>query len=282
MHADKIVISNVEKTFLRYKGNVLTGYRRQTTRALDPVSFAIGENEFVSIVGPSGCGKTTLLRIIAGLIRPSGGEVRIDGQVIQRPRRGSSMVFQYIGLMPWRTVEDNVLLAIRLQHHRSPTREDRELTRACLEMVGLSGFEHFYPHQLSGGMQQRVGIARGLATRPDVLLMDEPFGALDAQTRLILQEEFLKLCEQYRATVVFITHDIDEAIYLSDRIVTLGHRPGHVKRILDVDLPKPRHAASARADPRFAELRNEIWNDLRHENTEDLMRRSEPAVPSAA
>jgi NitT/TauT family transport system ATP-binding protein len=266
----KIAISSVAKTFVQHKGSVLTGHVRHATQAIGSVSLSIQQNEFVSIVGPSGCGKTTLLRIIAGLIPATSGQVVIDGSPVRRPRRGSAMVFQYIGLMPWRTIEDNVLLAIRFQHHRSPTREDRELARHYLDLVGLSGFEGFYPHQLSGGMQQRVGIARALATRADVLLMDEPFGALDAQTRLILQDEFLRLCEQYQATVVFITHDIDEAIHLSDRVVTMSQRPGTIKRIIEVDLPKPRYEGDDRENPRFIELRHQIWDELRSENVEDL------------
>jgi NitT/TauT family transport system ATP-binding protein len=175
------------------------------------------------------------------------------------------MVFQYIGLFPWRTVEENVFFSRETQLHRSISAEEKAKARAFLDLVGLSGFEQSFPHQLSGGMQQRVGIARALAVEPDVLLMDEPFGALDAQTRLILQDELLRICGVYRATVVFITHDIEEAIYLADKIVVMSSRPGEIKFVVDVGLPKPRYDHDVRSSPEFLELRSKIWNALRQE-----------------
>jgi ABC-type nitrate/sulfonate/bicarbonate transport system ATPase subunit len=267
--AAKIVVDHVSKYFVQFRGGVFQGFSRRATHALDDVSLTIGDNEFVSIVGPSGCGKTTLLRIIAGLIKPSSGQVVIDGQAVTKPRSGSAMAFQYIGLMPWLTVQENVELALRLRHHRAPSAADADKVRHYLDMVGLSGFEQFHPHQISGGMQQRVGIARALVTEPDVLLMDEPFGALDAQTRLLLQEEFLRLCERYRATVVFITHDVEEAVFLSDRVVALTQRPGQIRSVTNVDIPHPRYEGGARDGERFLELRRKIWEEIRAENVED-------------
>ena len=219
----------------------------------------------MSVLGPSGCGKTTLLRIVAGLIPATSGRVFIDDQPVTGPRPGSGMVFQYIGLFPWRTVEENIFFSKETRFHRSLTRDEKDGARRFVDLVGLSGFEKSFPHQLSGGMQQRVGIARALAVEPDVLLMDEPFGALDAQTRLILQDELLRICSAYKATVMFITHDIEEAIYLSDQIIVMSRRPGEIKFVVDVTLPKPRYEHDVRSSPEFLQLRASIWNALREE-----------------
>jgi NitT/TauT family transport system ATP-binding protein len=205
------------------------------------------------------------LRIVAGLIPPSSGAVFVDNQPVTGPRRGSGMVFQYIGLFPWRTIEENVFFSREMQFHRPLTRPEKDAARRFVDLVGLSGFEKSFPHQLSGGMQQRVGIARALAVEPDVLLMDEPFGALDAQTRLILQDELLRICAAYKATVMFITHDIEEAIYLSDQVVVMSSRPGRIKFVVDVRLPKPRYEHDVRSSPEFLSLRAMIWNALRDE-----------------
>jgi ABC-type nitrate/sulfonate/bicarbonate transport system ATPase subunit len=264
----KIVVENVSKHYVQFRGGVFQGFSRSATHVLNDVSFSVADNEFVSIVGPSGCGKTTLLRTLAGLIPPSAGGVLIDGEPITRPRAGSAMVFQYIGLMPWLTVEENVQLGIKVRHHRALTKDGVERVRFYLNMVGLDGFGGFYPHQISGGMQQRVGIARALVTEPDVLLMDEPFGALDAQTRLLLQEEFLKLCERYRATVVFVTHDVEEAVFLSDRVIALTQRPGQIHSITKIDLPAVRYEGQVRDSARFLELRRNIWEEVLAQNTE--------------
>jgi ABC-type nitrate/sulfonate/bicarbonate transport system ATPase subunit len=229
--------------------------------ALYNISLAVKDKEFVSLLGPSGCGKTTLIRIIAGLIPADRGEVAVNGQTVTTPGRDRCMVFQQFGLLPWRTVLSNVEFGLEIE---GVGKEDRR--RAAdkyLELVGLKGFEHYYPHQISGGMQQRVGIARALSKQPDILLMDEPFGAVDAQTREQLQEELLKIWNQTDTTIVFVTHSIDEAIYLSDRVVVMQARPGRIKEEVTVDLPRPRWEGDVKADPRFAQLRSHLRESLR-------------------
>ncbi|HKT19410.1 MAG TPA: ABC transporter ATP-binding protein [Stellaceae bacterium] len=234
--------------------------------ALDDFSLKIDGGRFVSVVGPSGCGKTTLLRMAAGLIPSDSGEIRLDGIALQNPSPKMSMVFQGIGLMPWKTIIDNVALGVQLQAHRAKL-TDGELQRveATLALVGLSGFERYYPHQLSGGMQQRVGLARALVRQPEILLMDEPFGALDAQTRTVLQDELLTLWGRVKSTVLFITHDLDEAIYLSDKVVVMGRRPGRIKEVLEVNLPQPRYGYDTRAEKEFARLRSIAWQSIKEE-----------------
>jgi ABC-type nitrate/sulfonate/bicarbonate transport system ATPase subunit len=229
------------------------------------LSLSVRDKEFVSILGPSGCGKTTLVRCIAGLITPAYGQIALDGMAVTKPSPKMSMVFQGIGLMPWKTVRENVGLGLELLYHRKLTDQDRERVQALIATVGLSGFEDYYPNQLSGGMQQRVGLARALVRNPELLLMDEPFGALDAQTRAILQDELLRLWNSTGSTVFFITHDLDEAIYLSDRVVVLTRRPSHIKQVIDVPLPRPRYNYDARAEPEFARLRHEAWETLKEE-----------------
>ncbi len=261
----KIRVEGVSKRFLQTKSNLFTREWSPGVEALKGVTLDFPEFSFVSVLGPSGCGKTTLLRIVAGLLPPSGGAVFVDDQPVAGPRRGSGMVFRYIGLYPWRTVEENIFFSREMQLHRPLTAREKDAARRFVDLVGLSGFEKSFPHQLSGGMQQRVGIARALAVEPDVLLMDEPFGALDAQTRLILQDELLRICSAYKATVMFITHDIEEAIYLSDQIAVMSSRPGEIKFVVDVKLPKPRYQHDVRSSPEFLELRATIWNALREE-----------------
>jgi NitT/TauT family transport system ATP-binding protein len=229
--------------------------------ALYNISLAIRNNEFVSLLGPSGCGKTTLIRIIAGLIPADRGEVIVDGQTVTAPGRDRCMVFQQFGLLPWRTVLANVEFGLEIEGVGKSER--RCAAEKYLELVGLKGFEHYYPHQISGGMQQRVGIARALSKKPDILLMDEPFGAVDAQTREQLQEELLKIWNQTDTTVVFVTHSIDEAIYLSDRVVVMQGRPGRIKEEVAVELPRPRWEGDVKADPRFAQLRTHLRDSLR-------------------
>lgn len=266
----KIKIEGINKQFLQSKAGWFTRDWTYGTEALRDINFNFQKDSFVSVLGPSGCGKTTLLRIVAGLIAPTSGLVTIDDKPVTGPRRGSGMVFQYIGLFPWRTVEENIFFSQEMNLHRPLNSDEKAAARKFIHMVGLQGFEKAFPHQLSGGMQQRVGIARALAISPDVLLMDEPFGALDAQTRLVLQDELLKICEAYSATVMFITHDIEEAIYLSDQIVVMSRRPGIIKFVVDVDLPKPRYAHDIRSDARFLSIRARIWNALRDEIAEAI------------
>jgi NitT/TauT family transport system ATP-binding protein len=229
--------------------------------ALYDISLAIRKNEFVSLLGPSGCGKTTLIRIIAGLLTADRGEVLVNSQVVNSPGRDRCMVFQQFGLLPWRTVMSNVEFGLEIDG--VPRDERRALAEKYLELVGLKGFENYYPHQISGGMQQRVGIARALSKKPEILLMDEPFGAVDAQTREQLQEELLKIWAQTENTVVFVTHSIDEAIYLSDRVVVMQARPGRIKEEVAIDLPRPRWEGDIKADPRFAQLRAHLRDSLR-------------------
>ncbi|HEV7666787.1 MAG TPA: ABC transporter ATP-binding protein [Chloroflexota bacterium] len=251
----------------------------QPLTVLTNVSLTVEARTFVSIVGPSGCGKTTLLRIIDGLIEPSGGEVRIDGQVVRGTARGRAMVFQDADLLPWRTALDNVVFGQEVQG--VPKKERLERAQAIIARVGLRGFEHHYPFQLSGGMRQRVGLARALSTGPRLLLMDEPFGALDAQTREDMQGELLRLWEQDKVTVVFITHGVDEAILLSDYVVVLSQRPGTVREVLKIDLARPRaDEEDLRGDPRFAEYRRQINQLLR--SARETMRPTEIGINGSA
>ena len=229
--------------------------------ALYNISLTIRKNEFVSLLGPSGCGKTTLIRLVAGWLTADRGEVLVNSQTVNSPGRDRCMVFQQFGLLPWRTVLSNVEFGLEIDG--VPREERRALAEKYLELVGLKGFENYYPHQISGGMQQRVGIARALSKQPEILLMDEPFGAVDAQTREQLQEELLKIWAQTETTVVFVTHSIDEAVYLSDRVVVMQARPGRIKEEVKIELPRPRWEGDIKADPRFAQLRARLRDSLR-------------------
>jgi len=235
-----------------------------TTRvkALSDVNLSVRPNEFVSIIGPSGCGKTTLLKIIDGLIPCDNGEISINGKSVTTPGPDRAVVFQTFALLPWRTVLANVEFSLELR--QLPKEERTQTARDYLKRVGLADFENHYPHELSGGMQQRAGLARALAVNPTILLMDEPFGAVDAQTRQLLQEELLELWQRERKTVIFITHSMDEAVYLSDRVVVMTPRPGKVAEVLDVPLERPRSADEVRGDPKFVELTNYIWHSLKN------------------
>ena len=249
----KLEISHLTKTFSQRHGEPLP--------VLADVSFAIADLEFVAIVGPSGCGKSTFLRIVDGLIAPDAGTIRIDGRLANGAGNGRGMVFQSFDLFPWRTALGNVEFGLQMMD--VPRRERRERALHWIEVVKLKGFEDAYPHQLSGGMQQRVGIARALAIEPEVLLMDEPFGALDVQTRDLLQDELLAIWQQKRKTVLFVTHSIEEAIYLADRVVIFTARPARIDRVLDVPFPRPR-TEDMKASPAFVALRHEIWQSLKH------------------
>ncbi len=234
-----------------------------TVVVFENLSLQVNENEVLCILGPSGCGKTTLLRCMDGLIPLSSGRIVIDGAAVKQPRTDVAMVFQHFGLFPWKTVFENIAYGLTLQHR--PKDEVQETVRHYIKMVGLSGFEKLYPYQLSGGMQQRAGLARALAVNPKVLLMDEPFASVDAQTRELLQEQLLGILQRERKTIVFITHSIDEALALGDRVLVLAPRPTHVREILNVDFPGPRTLDSIKSSQMFIELRSHIWNQLRHE-----------------
>ena len=242
---------------LRHVGK---SFKDGQVRALEDISFDVRDGEFISIVGPSGCGKTTLLRLINGLIAADEGMVRVNGAPPQ-PGPDLAMVFQSARLLPWRTVAGNIEFALALRGLEK--NEQRERARALLGSVGLRDFAEAFPHELSGGMQQRVGLARALSVEPKVLLMDEPFAALDAMTREVLRGELLQMWSRRRMAIVFVTHDIDEAILLSQRIVLLRPRPGRVDEIIDVDLPEPRWRSDPRPLPAFAALREHLWDRIR-------------------
>ena len=227
------------------------------------INLSVQEGEFVSIVGPSGCGKTTMLRVINGLLPHTSGEIFIDGKAPKATDNELLMgfVFQGASLLPWRTSLKNVLLGLEGRNH---SQEAQRVTQKYLELVGLSGFENHYPHELSGGMQQRVNLARALAVDPRILLMDEPFAALDAQTRNFMQLELLRIWAQTKKTVVFVTHMIAEAILLSDRVIVFSHRPGTVRSEFKVPLPRPR-SMEVKADARFLELENVVWKQIEEE-----------------
>jgi NitT/TauT family transport system ATP-binding protein len=225
--------------------------------AVNSVSFEVPTGSFVSLVGPSGCGKTSILNTVAGLLPGFAGRVAVHGRAISGPGRDRALVFQQAALLPWRTVLGNV--AYGLECHRVASAEARRRAQEFIELVALAGFEHHYPHELSGGMQQRVNLARALAVEPSLLLMDEPFAALDAQTREAMQGELTRIWSIRRSTVLFITHQIDEAVYLSDRVVVLSARPGRIKAVVDVTLPRPRSLATKRTD-RFLEVVGQVWD----------------------
>jgi NitT/TauT family transport system ATP-binding protein len=229
------------------------------------ISFEVGEREIVAIVGPSGCGKTTLLRCIDGLLMIDAGEIVINEQRVSSPTAGVAMVFQHFGLFPWKTVYANVAYGLRM----AGVSKDEIARRvpAFINLVGLGGFEAAYPYQMSGGMQQRCGLARALAVEPSVLLMDEPFAAVDAQTREILQFELLRIWESRPTTMVFVTHSIEEAVLMGDRVLVLRGRPSHIDEVIKIDLPRPRNRETLRS-PRFADLRERVWATLMSEARE--------------
>jgi ABC-type nitrate/sulfonate/bicarbonate transport system ATPase subunit len=249
---------------IRNVGKIFPGVRRDAppTQALQPVSLDVADNDFITVLGPSGCGKSTLLRLIAGLDVPSSGEILLDDKPIRGPGADRGVVFQSYTLFPWLTVRDNICFGLR--EKAMPRPQQIEISDHFVSRMGLRGFEDHYPKQLSGGMQQRVAIARALANDPKILLLDEPFGALDNQTRLLMQELLLGIWEQARKTVVFVTHDIDEAIFMANRVVVFSARPGRIKSEVLTDLPHPRHY-TIKTSPEFMALKARLTEDIRVE-----------------
>jgi NitT/TauT family transport system ATP-binding protein len=230
--------------------------------ALGGVSLDVAENEFITVVGPSGCGKSTLMNILGGLDEPTGGTALVDGNEVHGPSPERGVIFQQYALFPWLTVRQNVEFGLKTA--RVPAAERRKTAQHFIDMVGLGDFADSLPKTLSGGMKQRCAIARAYAMNPSILLMDEPFGALDALTRVRMQEHLLQTWEQDKRTIVFITHDVDEAAFLANRVIVMAARPGRIHRIIDVDLPYPRTEA-VRLSPEFTEIRNEIWTSVYHQ-----------------
>lgn len=260
-------IANLHKEFV-------DAYTGETVTAVGDASFSIEEGEFVSVLGPSGCGKTTVLNIVAGFETQTSGTVEVGGKPVRGPGPDRGVVFQSFALFPWKTVLGNVVFGLRM---RGVPRSEREsVATQYLKLVGLEGFERKFPHELSGGMQQRLGVARVLANEPAVMLMDEPFASVDAQTRRRLQEELTGIFEAKRPTVFFVTHDVDEAVFLSDRVVVLGARPSQVKEIITVPLERPRHWRSALENPDFRHTVTHLTDLL----ADDEAAAPEPPVPT--
>ncbi|GAA4411398.1 ABC transporter ATP-binding protein [Advenella faeciporci] len=250
----QLEIQNISRVFPGKKGT--------QTQALTPIDFNVNENDFVTILGPSGCGKSTMLRIIAGLDHPTTGQVLLDGKRITGPGADRGMVFQSYTLFPWLTVEQNICFGLREKGMSAA--EQKERSAYFINRVGLKGFEQHFPKQLSGGMQQRTAIARALANDPKILLLDEPFGALDNQTRLLMQELLLGIWESAQKTVLFVTHDIDESIFMANRIAVFSARPGRIKTEIKVNLPHPRHY-TVKTTPEFMELKARLTEEIRAE-----------------
>ena len=253
----EIEIQGVTKSYETREGSFL---------ALEEVNLDVEKNEFICVVGPSGCGKTTLMNIIAGLNPPSTGTVKVRGELVTGPGKGKGVVFQQYALYPWLTVEKNVEFGLRMKGVEKEKR--REIAQKYIKIVGLEKFAKSYPKELSGGMKQRVAIARAYTTGPEVLLMDEPFGALDAQTRAQLQENLLNTWQQEKKTCFFITHDVEEAVLLSTKVIIMSAGPGRIREIVDVHLPYPRNQET-KLTPEFNELKNEIWNKVYREYLEN-------------
>jgi len=251
----KLVVQEVGRIFPGVRGGA-------PVTALQPTDLTIGANEFVTILGPSGCGKSTLLRMIAGLDRPTSGTISLDKRQVTGPGADRGMVFQSYTLFPWLTIAQNI--AFGLNEKGLPAAQQREIVASYVDKVGLKGFENHYPKQLSGGMQQRTAIARALANDPDVLLLDEPFGALDNQTRALMQELLLGIWEREKKTVLFVTHDIEEAIFIASRCLVMSARPGRIKADVPINLPHPRHY-TLKTSPEFSSLKARLTEDIRAE-----------------
>jgi NitT/TauT family transport system ATP-binding protein len=255
-HAAQIELSGVTKRFVTPSGSMFT--------ALRDVDLVVGAGKFCAVVGPTGCGKSTTLTMVAGLERPSAGTARVGGRVVDGITAGTSFMFQADALLPWKTVVSNVALGPVFRG--VPKKQAQSQARDWVRRVGLAGFEDHHPHQLSGGMRKRVSLAAALINEPSILLMDEPFGALDVQTKAIMSNELLGLWEQTKPSVIFVTHDLEEAIALADQVVVMTVGPGTVKAVYDIDLPRPRGAVQEiRFEPRFLELHHQIWESLREE-----------------
>jgi NitT/TauT family transport system ATP-binding protein len=247
MTSPKVVVDQVSKRY----GSV---------QVLPDIALTFDHGAFVSIVGPSGCGKSTLLKLISGLESPSDGRILVDGKPVDEPPERLGFMFQRDALLPWATVEDNIGVGLELKGLPASLHADRK--RELIAFLGLAGFEKHYPAQLSGGMRQRVSLGRLLAYEPELYLMDEPFGALDAQTKILMARELLRIWSTYTKSVVFVTHDIEEAVFLSDRVIVMSPRPGRVKADLQIDLPRPRDFRSTKKLPRFHDLCAEIWDQI--------------------
>jgi NitT/TauT family transport system ATP-binding protein len=245
--------------------------------ALRGVSIDVRDGEFISVVGASGCGKTTFLRLVDGLIAPTSGTISIDGRPVTKPGEKLAFVFQQDGLLPWRNVLENAAFGPEIQGRGKAERID--VAHQFLKLVGLSGFDAHYPHELSGGMRQRVNLARALAVGADVLLMDEPFASLDAQTRIIMQDELMRICAETRKTVLLVTHQIDEAVYLSDRVLVFTTRPGRLKEEVEINLPRPRDL-SVKFSPEFGRLCDHIWQLIEEEVRASMGRELQSATDS--
>ena len=253
MSDHKIQVQNINKTFVL--GN-------ERFEALGDVSLKVDENEFITVVGPSGCGKSTLMNILAGLDEPTGGAAFVDGREVDGPSPERGVIFQQYALFPWPTLRQNVEFGLKTA--KAPAEERRRTAQHFIDMVGLTDFADALPKTLSGGMKQRCAIARAYSMNPSILLMDEPFGALDALTRVRMQEHLLETWEKEKRTIVFITHDVDEAAFLANRVIVMAARPGRIHRVIDVDLPYPR-TEEVRLSPEFAEVRNDIWTSVYHQ-----------------
>ena len=249
MNTSKVSVRNLSKTY--------QGRNRSEITVFDEINLDINPEEFICIVGPSGCGKTTFIKIIDGLVPATSGSVYVNGREVSEPDYDRAFVFQADSLYPWRTVLDNIAFGLEIKGIERKERYPR--AQELIKMVGLSGFESHYPHELSGGMRQRVNLARALAVDPEIILMDEPFASLDAQTREVMQQELLKVWSSSRKTALFITHQIDEAVYLADRVIVFSARPSTVKADIRVDIPRPR-PLSVKRSPKFLEYVGEIWN----------------------
>ncbi|MEM3601441.1 MAG: ABC transporter ATP-binding protein [Candidatus Bathyarchaeia archaeon] len=251
----KLAVRDVSKVFKPIKGDPIV--------ALNGISFDVEDGEFVSIVGPSGCGKSTLLYIIAGFVSPTSGEIFIDDKPVREPGPDRGIVFQEYALFPWRTVEGNIKYGLEEKHLSKD--EIKRIVNKYVQMIGLEGFEHKFPKELSGGMQQRVALARTLAYEPAILLMDEPFGALDAQTRELMQEELLNIWRKTKKTIIFVTHSVEEAVYLSQRVLIMTHRPGRIRSIINVDVDKSQSRTEILTSTNFMKIRNMVWTEVREE-----------------
>ncbi|WP_019503433.1 ABC transporter ATP-binding protein [Pleurocapsa sp. PCC 7319] len=264
----QICLRNISKIFSGRTGwlNKITGQASSDFVAIKDINLDIEHNTFVTIIGPSGCGKSTLLNIIAGLSSATGGEVKIDGQIVDKPGPDRGMVFQNYALMPWMTVQDNIKFAVETVYPKMPVKQQKRVIKENIQLVGLIGAEKKRPHELSGGMRQRVGIARALAINPQILLMDEPFGALDALTRGFLQDEIERIWEQQRKTAIMITHSIEEALLLSDRIVMMTKGPAaRIDEVLEVPFPRPRDRTTVENHPDYLKLKKEMEDHLYRE-----------------